>query len=230
MSLVPDLLLRLDARWDYLSHTCYVCWAGLGALYPIVATKGGIKRVRLWTRGLENERRDEAKSRISSGLDSIIKNINHELGCNSLLAGLDQWRECENRSRKHLKVIDRAPYWVFIGVGLCILAFILRMIEPEHSTLSAFSGFLDIVSLVIFVWVLLTLSPLLKSAYRDGYEAPMLSTSPDGAGELSPKYVRPAASQPLTQEDLSADIRRISAKWDVEQTVFSLKPLVKERG
>jgi hypothetical protein len=223
---IPELLLRFDSRWDILSRTAIGLWVGtFGGLYAVIVRSGGIESVRLWTRELESEKRDEAKSRISSGLDSITKNIDHELGCNALLSGLDQWRDCENRIRKRIEVIDHAFWRVLAGIGMCVMAVLTRMVEPEHSLISVA---LAIVSLGLFGWVLIGISPLLVSAYHHGFAATHSAGSLDIAGGSSSKPASSNRAEPNNQESLIAEFNRMRARWEDENTVYALKPLIKE--
>ncbi len=225
MGLFPDLLLRLDGRWEIFWQTCVGCWGFFFALYGLVVKTGGIEKVRRWTRVLESDKRDEAKSRVSAGLESIMKN-EHDSGCNLFLGGLDQWRDCENTIRKRLNAIDRTPSRGITGLVLFAAAVIARMVEPEHSLMSVS---LAIASLGVFGWVLIGIAPLLVSAYNHGFAA-TLSTEVAyvAAGENPAKPVLPKSAEPKDQESLIEEIRRIKARWDDEHTIYALKPLVKE--
>jgi hypothetical protein len=218
-------LLRLAARWEILWQTCSGCWALIFiTLYSVVVKMGGIEEVRRWIRGLESDKRDEAKSRISSGLDSIMKN-DHDSGCNLFLGGLDQWRDCENTIRKRIDAIDRTPSRGVIGLGMFVAAVVARMVEPEHSLLSVS---LAICSLVVFGWVLVGVAPLLVSAYHHGFTAKVSSAVQDvtTSGPSKPSLSKPVEA--FSQNNLAEEIRRVKARWDDEHTVYALKPLLKE--
>ena len=213
---LSDLLLRVDGRWDILSHSCLVCWGGYFIPLCIYVVKnGGTEHVRRWIVSLESDKRDEAKSCISSGLDSIAKK-QHDSGCNQLLSGLDQWRDSQNIVEKRTAVVKSTPLRGIVGIAVAGMAWTARMFEPSHSCISVV---LALCSLLMFcLWILAGTLPLVFEASKHGFA---VATDSGNSRERDTSKLNTGASA-------IEELRRLQDRWEDEDTIYGLKPLLRE--
>jgi hypothetical protein len=155
---------------------------------------GGVTAVLKWLHRIQSQRRKEAKDKIRVGLKSAQAKVTDEDKLDSLIVGLDQWKDVAVQLRGWTRGV-RVCKWSIAGMACAlVLVFATNNLTTKYGIIEAsFSIAWMVAMLTFFIY----LTPLLLLAYNNGVpKAVPDPTPPDDAPPSPAPASAPAEKKP----------------------------------